>query len=81
MSRMLQAIAGIAFLFMLAACSGSGSGYGVTGGTAESPPTDLPPPATANPTAAGYFVQSGKVFDASGQEIQIRGINHFGFNS
>ena len=27
----------------------------------------------ANATAAGYFVQSGKVFDASGQEVQIRG--------
>ncbi|MGB5081596.1 MAG: cellulase family glycosylhydrolase, partial [Burkholderiales bacterium] len=37
--------------------------------------------AASNATAAGYFVQSGKVFDASGQEIQIRGINHFGFNS
>ncbi|MHB8729922.1 MAG: glycoside hydrolase family 5 protein, partial [Sulfuricaulis sp.] len=31
--------------------------------------------------AAGYFTQSGKVYDATGQEIQIRGVSHFGFNS
>ena len=31
--------------------------------------------------AAGYYAQAGKIYDASGQEIQIRGINHFGFNT
>lgn len=31
--------------------------------------------------AAGYYAQSGKIYDATGQEIQIRGINHFGFNA
>src|SRR4249920_326957 len=31
-------------------------------------------------TAAGYFTQAGKVYDPSGQEIQIRGVSHFGFN-
>ena len=35
----------------------------------------------ANATAAGYSAQAGKIYDASGQEIQIRGINHFGFNA
>ena len=37
--------------------------------------------ATANATAAGYFVQAGKIYDAGGHEIQIRGISHFGFNA
>ncbi|MHB8624491.1 MAG: cellulase family glycosylhydrolase [Sulfuricaulis sp.] len=36
---------------------------------------------TANTMAAGYFTQAGKIYDASGQEIQIRGISHFGFNA
>ncbi len=30
---------------------------------------------------AGYYTQDGRIFDASGQRIQIRGINHFGFNA
>src|SRR5256885_193324 len=30
--------------------------------------------------AAGYSAIAGRIYDASGQEIQIRGINHFGFN-
>ena len=37
--------------------------------------------ATSNTMAAGYFAQAGKIYDASGQEIQVRGINHHGFNS
>ena len=37
--------------------------------------------ATSNAMAAGYFAQAGKIYDASGQEIQVRGINHHGFNS
>jgi aryl-phospho-beta-D-glucosidase BglC (GH1 family) len=36
---------------------------------------------TANAATVGYFAQAGKIFDASGQEIQIRGINYFGFNN
>jgi len=36
--------------------------------------------AAANATAAGYFTQSGKIYDATGQEIQLRGISHYGFN-
>jgi endoglucanase len=32
-------------------------------------------------SAAGFFTQSGKIYDPSGQEIQIRGISHQGFNS
>ena len=31
--------------------------------------------------AAGYYTQSGKIYNASGQEIQIRGVSHFGFNA
>jgi aryl-phospho-beta-D-glucosidase BglC (GH1 family)/lysophospholipase L1-like esterase len=37
--------------------------------------------AAANATAAGYFAQAGKIFDASGLEIQVRGVSHFGFNN
>ena len=36
---------------------------------------------SGNATAAGYYAQAGKLYDASGQEIQIRGINHYGFNA
>ena len=31
--------------------------------------------------AAGYFVQSGRIYDDAQREIQLRGINHFGFNT
>lgn len=31
--------------------------------------------------AAGYYAQNGKIYDPSGQRLQIRGINHFGFNA
>src|SRR5215831_3301000 len=31
--------------------------------------------------ASGYSAISGRIYDGSGQEIQIRGINHHGFNS
>jgi endoglucanase len=34
-----------------------------------------------NVCAAGYSVITGKIYDASGQEVQIRGISHQGFNS
>lgn len=37
--------------------------------------------ATASASAAGYFTQAGKIYDASGQEVQLRGISHFGFNA
>ncbi len=37
--------------------------------------------AGANALAAGYYAQAGKIYAAGGQEIQVRGINHFGFNS
>lgn len=36
--------------------------------------------ATINAEAAGYFVQAGKIYDANGQEVQVRGVSHFGFN-
>ncbi|MDP9142843.1 MAG: glycoside hydrolase family 5 protein [Pseudomonadota bacterium] len=31
--------------------------------------------------AAGYHAQGGKIYDAGGQEVQIRGVSHFGFNA
>ncbi len=31
--------------------------------------------------AAGYYTQAGKIYDSSGQEIQVRGVSHFGFNA
>ncbi|MDP9139898.1 MAG: cellulase family glycosylhydrolase [Pseudomonadota bacterium] len=34
---------------------------------------------TAN--AAGYSTQGGKIYDAAGQEVQVRGVSHFGFNA
>jgi aryl-phospho-beta-D-glucosidase BglC (GH1 family)/lysophospholipase L1-like esterase len=37
--------------------------------------------ATTNAIAAGYFAQTGKIYDAQGQEIQIRGVSHYGFNA
>ena len=35
----------------------------------------------AGATAVGYFTQGGNLYDANGQEIQVRGISHFGFNA
>ena len=32
-------------------------------------------------SAAGYFAQGGRLYDDSNREIQLRGINHFGFNT
>jgi endoglucanase len=37
--------------------------------------------AAANATAAGYSTRSGRIYDESGREIQLRGISHFGFNA
>ncbi len=37
--------------------------------------------AAASATAAGYFTQSGRIYDPAGQEIELRGISHFGFNT
>jgi aryl-phospho-beta-D-glucosidase BglC (GH1 family) len=34
-----------------------------------------------NAFAAGYTAQNGKLYDAGGNEIQLRGISHYGFNS
>jgi endoglucanase len=31
-------------------------------------------------SAQGYRASGGKIYDATGQELQIRGISHFGFN-
>ena len=37
--------------------------------------------ATAGALAAGYSAKAGKIYDAAGQEVQLRGISHFGFNT
>lgn len=37
--------------------------------------------AASSAMAVGYFAQAGKIYDASGQEIQVRGVSHFGFNA
>jgi aryl-phospho-beta-D-glucosidase BglC (GH1 family) len=37
--------------------------------------------ASATASAAGYYVRQGKIYRANGQELQIKGISHFGFNS
>lgn len=34
-----------------------------------------------NAIAAGYYSKTGRIHDAAGQEIQLRGISHFGFNT
>ncbi|HMH19414.1 MAG TPA: glycoside hydrolase family 5 protein [Burkholderiales bacterium] len=75
--RMLRAIAGSVFLCVLTACGGSGGGSTTVsgGGNASNPST-----VAADGTAVGYFTQAGKIFNPSGQEIQIRGVSHFGFN-
>jgi endoglucanase len=31
--------------------------------------------------AAGYSVANGKIYEPNGQEVQVRGISHFGFNA
>ncbi len=36
---------------------------------------------TANAMAAGYSTQAGRIYDPGAQEIQIRGVSHYGFNA
>jgi len=38
------------------------------------------PPVDPLPTAKGYTAKAGKLYDAAGKEVQLRGISHFGFN-
>lgn len=77
---------------LLAACNSGGSASANDGGTGTKtgdPSTGLPIPGagdnTGNPpppgTASGYSTRAGKIYDPNGQEIQIRGISHFGFNT
>lgn len=37
--------------------------------------------ASASVSAAGFYAQSGKIYDAAGTQVQVRGISHFGFNA
>ncbi len=93
-STVRSAVLGGALLCVLTACGGGGSASGSDPvSNVDNPPSSTPGinnPGTdpANPSqgignsrAAGYSAQAGKIIDASGQEIQIRGISHFGFNS
>src|SRR4030095_9266441 len=36
---------------------------------------------SATASAAGYNVRQGKIYRPNGQELQVKGISHFGFNS
>jgi len=63
--RLLPVIVGSVLLSALTACGGGGSGSA----------------SGSNATAGAYIVQAGKIYDAGGQEIQIRGVSHFGFNN
>ena len=36
---------------------------------------------SANALAVGYSAQNGRIYDAGGNEVQLRGISHYGFNS
>jgi len=73
-----RAFVGSVLLCVLAACGG-GDSANVSGGGSNSGSTSVA--AAAVVATAGYFAQAGKIFDASGQEIQIRGVSHFGFNT
>lgn len=35
----------------------------------------------AQAPAAGYTTQAGRILDPSGQELQVRGVSHYGFNA
>jgi aryl-phospho-beta-D-glucosidase BglC (GH1 family) len=60
----------------LSACGGGSAGENGDSGIVGSPPGSTP----ITP-AAGYYAQGGKIYDPSGQEIQVRGVSHFGFNA
>src|SRR6185295_10367859 len=36
---------------------------------------------SATASAAGYYVRNGKIYRSNGQELQVKGVSHFGFNS
>lgn len=36
---------------------------------------------TTNAMAVGYVTQAGRIYDARGQEVQVRGVSHYGFNA
>ena len=76
--RAQSAIVGIVLLSVLTACGGGGS---ASGGGGSNNARNSPPESIAIPTATGYFAQAGKIYAANGQEIQIRGISHYGFNT
>lgn len=45
---------------------------------ASAPSAPVPPPPPA--PAAGYTVKAGRIYDAAGMRVPIRGISHYGFN-
>ena len=36
---------------------------------------------SVNAMAVGYYAQAGKIYNPTGQEVQLRGISHYGFNA
>ena len=84
------AIMGSIFLCVLTACVGGGDSGSSSNNTGKSPATSgntgnnnhggIPSAAIGTP-ASGYFAHAGKIHDANGEEIQIRGISHYGFNT
>ena len=58
-------------LLLLGACGGGGAGSGGeddADGAGETP-------------AIGYYAQGAKLYDPAGEEVQLRGINMYGFNA
>ena len=74
----VRTIVGGALLCLLTACGGGGSG----GDSASTSANGNNFSAQDFPAAAGsYYTEGGKIYNANGQEIPIRGVSHFGFNA
>jgi aryl-phospho-beta-D-glucosidase BglC (GH1 family) len=80
-TRWLRAIAGSVLVCVLTACGGGASGGESASGSGDGSNAGSLPEVTNTAMATGYFAQTGKIYDAQGQEIQIRGVSHFGFNT
>ena len=53
----------------------------LTGAVGSPAPPARAPAAEVLPPPSGYHVRAGQVHDAEGRPVQLRGINHFGFNA
>lgn len=56
-------------------------GWFLLAGAAPAPPIQPAAPAAPVGPPSGYHVRAGQVHDREGRPIQLRGINHFGFNA